>query len=136
MKRYSVNVHCDVVIPIDNIIAENESEALSKALKMAENMPVIDYGELVDFTQPCVTDVEDIIPIMDTSNNHNKELVNKINKAYFANRSEFESIVALLMARDKAECEEKDVNKDVHLYLMRVADDEDLVCILKYLRVD
>ena len=133
MKKYSVNVHYDAVISVD-VIAENEEQALELAKQKADNENLAD-AEVVG-TNACVTDEQELTPIMDTSNNHNEELVDKINKAYYTKRREFDTIVAFLMVRDKDECEENNVNNDTYSYLMHVADDTDLECILNYVRVD
>lgn len=65
MKKYSVNVHYDVVVPVD-VIAETESEALSKAEEIAEDIDIGEsenwatYGiEIVD-SSSCITDEEKI----------------------------------------------------------------------------
>lgn len=65
MKKYSVNVHYDVVVPVD-VIAETESEALSKAEEIAEDIDIGEsenwttYGiEVVD-SSSCITDEEKI----------------------------------------------------------------------------
>lgn len=65
MKKYSVNVHYDVVVPVD-VFAETESEALSKAEEIAGDIDICEsenwttYGiEVVD-SSSCVTDEEKI----------------------------------------------------------------------------
>lgn len=131
MNKYLVNVHYDAVIPVE-VIAETEEEALEIAVEKA-NILSLNEAEVVS-NNPCVVYTNPLTPIMNDTNNHNPELVGKINKAYHTNRNEFENIVALLMIRDRAECEERNVNNDVHTYLMQIADDTDLECILHFIK--
>ena len=133
MKKYTINVHYDAVVSVE-VIAENEEQAKELALNKADATPLTDAD--VVGSNPCIADVEELTPIMNTSNNHDEELVRRINKSYYTNKRDFENIVALLMIRDKVECEEKNVNDDTHTYLMNVADDTDLECILNFVRVD
>lgn len=131
MNKYLVNVHYDAVVSVE-VVAETEEEALEIAVEKANTMSLND-AEVVGNT-PCVANITPLTPIMNDTNNHNPELVGKINKTYHTDRNEFENIVALLMIRDRAECEERNVNNDVHTYLMQIADDTDLECILNFVR--
>ncbi len=58
-KKFSVNVHYDMVISIDNIIAESEAEALQIAENMAQDMDIAKDGECYDVNS-CVTDEEPV----------------------------------------------------------------------------
>ena len=133
-------------------------------------------GILVDEVRPCegdegwngwiVTEIGfsqadkvDILPdyeeIMDTTGNHNPELVKKINIAWNEKREEFFPIMCALYKRDNDEILASDafadwdkVSKDydtlyeymeanwdieAYNYLRHIADDTDLECILNYL---
>lgn len=133
MKKYAVNVHYDAVISVE-VIAENEEQALELAKQKGESIPLNEAD--VAGVNACITDEQELTPIMDTSNNHNEVLVAKINKAYHTKRRDFDSIVSLLMIRDKDECDENNVNNDTYSYLMHVADDTDLESIINFTRVD
>lgn len=134
MKKYAVNVHYDAVISVE-VIAENEEQALDIAVSKADDMPLND-AEVVG-TNPCVTDVQDLTPIMNDTNNHNPELVAKVNEAYWTKKNDFDAILFILTGRDRAEMAEKQIEKtDIHSYLMQVADDKDLECIINYCRID
>lgn len=132
MKKYTLNVHYDAVISVE-VIAENEEQAKELALDKAEEISLSDAD--VVGSDVCVTDVQNLVPIMNTSNNHNPKLVEKINKAYYTKRNQFGDMIKFLMERDKEECEEYNVHSDVHSYLMHVADDTDLECIINYTKV-
>lgn len=54
-KKYTVNVHYDVVLTTE-VFAENEEQALDLAVDNTDQMP-LDEGECVGIN-PCVTDVE------------------------------------------------------------------------------
>lgn len=58
-KKFSVNVHYDMVISIDNIIAETEAEALQIAENMAQDMDINTQGECYGVNS-CVTDEEPV----------------------------------------------------------------------------
>lgn len=92
--------------------------------------------------------------IMDTTQNHDPELVGKINRAWNEKREEFCPILRALYARDITEIMDSDVwnwtddvdsvketlhdEWDVHAdyYLMHIADDLDLRTILYFLRYE
>ena len=78
-------------------------------------------------------DHAETIAIMNISNGHNVFLVRNINDAWKRYNDRFVDIVSLLMKRDIEECNEKNINGDIHDYLMHVADDDDLKCILTYI---
>ena len=57
MKRYSVNVHYDMVISVE-VDAEKETDAIDKAIAKANDVNISE-AEMVGRTA-CVTDVEEI----------------------------------------------------------------------------
>jgi hypothetical protein len=72
-------------------------------------------------------------PLMDTTNNHDAELVQKINHCYDIRRNEFCQIVALLCQRDNADYpKEWNITKKCREYCRNIADDKDLRTILSY----
>ena len=135
---------------------------------------ISERGLLVDEVKPCEgnedwivvelgfsqADKIDILPdyeeIMDTTDNHNPELVAKINIAWNERRERFFPIMCALYKRDNDEILASDafadwdkVGKDydtlyeymeanwdieAYNYLQHIADDTDLECILNYLR--
>ena len=134
---------------------------------------ITDRGILVDEVKPCegnedwivceigfsqaekVDKLPDYEDIMDTTNNHNPELVKKINIAWNEKRMRFFPIMCALYKRDNNEILASDafadwekVGKDydtlyeymeanwdieAYNYLRHIADDTDLECILNYL---
>lgn len=99
--------------------------------------------------------ISDYEEIMDTTNNHNEGLVNKINLAWNEKREQFFPILCALYKRDNDEILNSDAftfteeimrdydtiyeymsaNWDIEAYnyLMHIADDTDLECILNFL---
>ena len=132
-QLYDVNVHYEMVFKVKNIKAESMECAKEMAVISAGMMNLED-GEIVH-TDAHVVRLEDIEDIMNTTNSHDKALVDAINDAWNDKRDEFADIVGVLMLRDREECDEKGVGSDIHSYLMQVADDQDLQCILDYLRI-
>lgn len=61
-KKYSVNVHYDVVLSKD-VVAESEQEAIDKAIEELTDED-LNEGEVVG-EEGCVTNVEDIEPKTD-----------------------------------------------------------------------
>lgn len=57
-KKYCVNVHYDYYASVE-VIAESQEEALTKAKEIADNLPM-EKMECCDYTDSCVTSVEDI----------------------------------------------------------------------------
>ena len=86
-----------------------------------------------------VDDVHTItsIDLMDTSNNHCKYLVERINVAYYEKPAEFLKIVRFLAERDNEETilALRDNRKACHDYCQHIADNEDLRTILSYCRM-
>lgn len=86
--------------------------------------------------------------IMDTRNAHNKELVEKINRAWHQRkyRGLFGGILLALLIRDHEEYEEKfgvidDYSEDwamehAHEIMYEICDDQDLECILNFIRYE
>ena len=77
--------------------------------------------------------------IMNTTNNHDAELVARINEAYREKQILFNDILTLLKKRDADEISQYENcyanNIEDYDYLMHIADDQDLECILNYCRV-
>lgn len=72
-------------------------------------------------------------PLMDTTNNHDAELVQKINHCYDIRRDEFCQIVNLLCQRDNAGYpKEWNITIKCREYCRNIADDKDLRTILSY----
>ena len=104
----------------------------------------------------CQEDKMTLLPdyeeIMDEFNGHDKRLVEKINDAWNKGRERFAIILRALYARDIKEIMESDawdwtdevesVKECLHdewdvyagIYLMQIADDKDLECILDFIR--
>ena len=131
-KLYDVNVHYEVVLKVKNIKAEDADSA--KEIAVGDAVMHLADGKIVH-TDAHVVKIEDIEDIMNTTNNHDKALVDAINNAWNEKRDDFENIVGVLMLRDEEEWDEKGVEWDIHSYLMQVADNQDLQCILDYLRI-
>lgn len=103
----------------------------------------VKYGKIVDFG------------IMDTGNGHNPELVRHINLLWAKKREAFKPILCALYRRDAEEILHSDAfsmeeGRDVEYvksymedswdveatnYLMHIADDTDLECIIKYIKL-
>lgn len=58
MKKYYVNVHYDVVIPMQ-VVAVSEDDAIKTAIMESENVS-LDNAEVTDITG-CITDIEEIV---------------------------------------------------------------------------
>lgn len=57
MKRYTVNVHYDVIITVE-VEADNEQQAIDLAEKRAEDIPLTS-ADNVELTESCVTNIEE-----------------------------------------------------------------------------
>lgn len=57
-KKFSVNVHYDMVINVDDIIAENEQEAMKIAESMTESMDLNTKAECYG-VESCIVSEED-----------------------------------------------------------------------------
>lgn len=72
-------------------------------------------------------------PLMDTTNNHDAELVSRINLCYDIRRKDFCQIVNLLCQRDNAGYpKEWNITIKCREYCRNIADDKDLITILCY----
>lgn len=109
----------------------------------------------IGFSQADKVKVLDSEDVMDTTNNHNPELVGKINRAWIERRADFFPILCALYKRDENEIRDSDafvLSKDTmeeygsiyeymakhwdieaENYLMHIADDTDLKTILNFL---
>ena len=73
-KKYSVNVHYDVVLSTD-VIAESESKAIDLAIEKLTGVP-LDTGDVLD-EKGCVTNIEEIKkpdPLVDELNLYKRKL--------------------------------------------------------------
>lgn len=109
------------------------------------------YDKFPTETEMCLADgtpvriffnVDDVptiesLDLMDTSNNHCKYLVEKINKAWNEKQMDFVKIVRALAERDNEQTilAQKNERKACHDYCQHIADNEDLVTILSYCRM-
>ncbi len=50
MKKYSVNVHYDVAVLVENVMADNEEEAIeiAKTMSQEKSLNDSDYAEITD----------------------------------------------------------------------------------------
>lgn len=55
MKRYTVNVHYDVIITVE-VEADNEQQAIEIAENRAEDIPLTS-ADNVELTESCVTNI-------------------------------------------------------------------------------
>lgn len=118
-----------------NVGAKSIDEAIGK---VAERIPATINNKagiacgitIKDFEVKCYD-------LMDTSNNHTPELVERINKAFREKPDTMLEIVRFLAKRDNEETIlAKQYSRDAcHDYCQYVADNEDLVTILSYCRM-
>lgn len=133
MKLFEVKVMTTLVFP--NIGAERADDAIVKAVNSLPCEIKNGAGAIcflsVDDAQATCWD------LMDTSNNHTPELVERINKAFEEKPDTMLEIVRFLAKRDNEETIlAKQYSRDAcHDYCQYVADDEDLVTILSYCRM-
>lgn len=100
---------------------------LDKDECLRENTAGISVVEFEDEKEP------EPEPLMDTTNNHDAELVQKINHCYDIRRNDFCQIVGLLCQRDNAGYpKEWNITIKCREYCRNIADDEDLRTILSY----
>ena len=57
MKRYTVNVHYDVIITVE-VEADSEPQAIELAESRAEDIPLT-RADNVELTESCVTNIEE-----------------------------------------------------------------------------
>ena len=58
MKRYTVNVHYDVIITVE-VEADSEQQAIELAENRAEDIPLT-CADNVELTESCVTNIEEM----------------------------------------------------------------------------
>lgn len=135
LKIYTVRIDTSFYNEI-KVCAETEEEAR----KQARNTPITAMTEYGTATK--IIDVQKAVEIMDCTNGHYKNLVEKINFMYNVNKEDFLKIAQLLAIRDEDECWEHNIDPNnienfdgcINEYLMRVADNKDLETILGFLR--
>lgn len=139
MNRFEVKAICTMVFP--DIFANNKHDAIQEVInRLPTNVEK-------DGVLKCAVIVDDVkaecCDLMDTSNNHTQELVERINLAYNESNEEFIEIVRLLSNRDSMEIvatinrlpsslSDRELCRE---YCMNVADDIDLQAILNYCRL-
>ena len=127
------------------------------AIVVSEIRPGTDMDRIVrsiDFSQADKIKILDSEEIMDTTNGHDPELVEKINRAWNEKREQFCPILRCLYERDIKEIMDSDAwnwtddaesvketlhyEWDIHAYnyLMHIADDTDLKTILTFIRYE
>jgi aspartyl aminopeptidase len=139
MKRFEVKAICTMVFP--DIFANNKHDAIQEVInKLPTNVEK-------DGVLKCAVIVDDVkaecYDLMDTSNNHNAELVERINRAYEENKEDFVHIVKFLADRDSHVIvgitnrlpRSLDERTLCYTYCQNVADDQDLETILCYCRM-
>lgn len=118
-----------------DILANNKHDAIQSVItKLPTNIEK-------DGALKCAVMVDDVsaerYDLMDTSNNHNAELVERINRAYEEEREKFHEIVNFLIEKQGedrfSDCATMFVRSQ--FYCQCIADDQDLETILCYCRV-
>lgn len=133
MRNFEVKAIVTMVFP--NVRAKAEDAAIAM---IAEQIPATISSKagvagitIDDFEVTCYD-------FMDASNNHDADLVEKINLAWHSKRHEFIDIVRLLVKRDiwddNPEFFEQSVEDQCRVYCQHIADDKDLRIILDYCR--
>jgi hypothetical protein len=133
MKRFEVKAICTMVFP--NIQAESEEDAIDFVANTLPNE--VNNKEGIMFA----IHVDDVMvrqkSIMNTSNNHDPKLVERINRAYEEEREKFHEIVNFLIEKQGegrfSDCATMFVRSQ--FYCQCIADDQDLETILCYCRV-
>ena len=135
MRNFEVKAIVTMVFP--EIKAKTKHDAIQEVInKLPTNVEK-------DGVLKCAIILDDVIAdcydLMDTSNGHDKDLVNQINYAYDNERELFHEIVKLLVERDRDECNfessEFDMRRICYEYCYNVADNQDLQTICNYCRV-
>lgn len=140
-KIYSVNVNFKVAKTIE-VFADSPEVAKEIVTTSINNSKDPLKGGTIFAHNSRITEVRNMVEVMDCTNCHNPILVEKINVGYNTKRDDFIKIAQALALRDIEECKEHNINPNnieqfegcVNEYLMRVADDQDLETILSYLR--
>lgn len=140
-KIYSVSVNFNVAKTIE-VFADSEELAEEIArTRISNNKEPLKGGTILGYATK-ISNVKNMVEVMDCTNCHNPLLVEKINIGYNTKRDDFLKIAQVLALRDIEECWEHNIDPNnlarfegcVNEYLMRVADDQDLETILSYLR--
>ena len=133
MKRFEVKVIATLVFP--NVEAEQKDAAIVKVLnklpKTLENGAGVLCGINVDDV------MADCYDLMDTTNNHDAGLAERINKAWDEKNKDFISVVDFLadFYNEQDILALRDARKRCHDFCQYVADDEDLKTILSHCRM-
>lgn len=138
LKIYSIKIETTSFRHV-KVCAETEEQAKEQTRTMSKDTMVDGDSRQVSIT---VSDVKDAVEVMDCTNGHSKNLVNKINCMYNVRKEDFLKIAQLIAQRDCDECWKHNIDPNniksfegcIHEYLMSVADDKDLETILGYLR--
>lgn len=141
MKRFNVTA-----VLTANFVVEAESK--EEARKIAFDMPAETEWELTNDNIPTriyfeIADVPSVtnIDLIDKTNNHDEQLVECINKAWYDKREDFIKIVDFLIERDINEIEDRDnfekssYFERCRVYCQHIADNKDLDTILCYCRM-
>lgn len=140
MGHYKVNINLNASVIVTGT-GRNVTEKLETQVADRIKIALADSG-VIDSVHIKVE--AKCYGIMNTTNGHNKELVEKVNQAYNQQLGLFEEIVTLLAKRDSCEMMELGIdvfsinaefNEIAHYYCQRVADDWDLETIIKYCRI-
>lgn len=138
-------VHVDWSASEDVCMPTERYSMKTKMYRTAEDCKKDNAVQVVEFE-----DENEGLGIMDTSNSHDAQLVNKINEAWSTNRvwREFTLIVAALMHRDHSQILEglgkeiaeydndaKMVEELAPEYLQHIADDQDLQQIIDFIGI-
>ena len=139
-KMYKVNASVNVNYKFKiSDVAKTTEEAKLIALENIYN----GLGSIIDINDYKIETInvveeETETEIMTEFNGHNVDLVKQINIVYNQDKKQFHLILSALIERDKEECEEFDIlsyseeDDKAHLYLMEVADDNDLKTIISF----
>lgn len=134
MRNFEVKAIVTMVFP--NVRAKAEDAAIAM---IAEQIPATISSKAGVTCGITIDDFEvKCHDLMDASNNHDADLVEKINIAWQSKRHEFIDIVRLLVKRDiwdeNPEFFEQSVEDQCRIYCQNIADDKDLRVILDYCR--
>lgn len=138
MRRFEVTAIVSVNVVVK---APNKETAQILALDHMPKEVKVGYASVGKYHY-CVDDVPNVsaIEIMDGTNGHDSNLVEKINKCYQVRRDSFRAIVKFLADRDEDDfetCDPKtaDIETLCFEYCQHVADDTDLETIISYCRL-
>lgn len=138
MRRFEVTAIVSVNVVVK---APNKETAQNLAVSHMPKEVKVNHASVGKYHY-CVNAVPNVsdIEIMDGTNGHNSNLVEKINTCYQVRKDSFRAIVKLLADRDKDEfetCDPKtaDIETLCFEYCQHVADDKDLETIISYCRL-